>query len=456
MSPTTAEGVRLCYRFADDVQSASREGNRVTIDVRGWKTLSFTVARSEHGDAVMALGDAGATLSRLAEIAAGPDGTRVASYYVERFARARLLAWDLADDEGDLGRVEALASGYRPGEDELEAGALSLCRFVYLRRLGSETVLESGRVPARLVLNARGLVACAEVLARPEATNGVAAALWRLGFLVPAQRQESEAERCWEFPDLILHEASRSNRDAVIVGATYRFEKEFASPPAIKPAMAGERIALPPVDAAQVRQGSGALDAVQAARRSVRAYAAEPLSLAELSDFLWRVCRTTRHVDKAPQDVISRPYPSGGSINELEFYLAVRRCEGLETAVHHYDSHRHELIRLAGSDKVAARIVARSGQAMGLDEKAQLPDVTIVLASRLPRLAWKYQGMAYRASLMNAGVVFELMYLVATDMNLAPCANGSGDSRLLEEATGIDPFEETALAEFCIAVPAPG
>ena len=93
---------------------------------------------------------------------------------------------------------------------------------------------------------------------------------------------------------------------------------------------------------------------------------------------------------------------------------------------------------------------------MGLDEKAQLPDVTIVLASRLPRLAWKYQGMAYRASLMNAGVVFELMYLVATDMNLAPCANGSGDSRLLEEATGIDPFEETALAEFCIAVPAPG
>ena len=80
--------------------------------------------------------------------------------------------------------------------------------------------------------------------------------------------------------------------------------------------------------------------------------------------------------------------------------------------------------------------------------------MVIVIASRLPRLAWKYQGMAYRASLMNAGVVFNLMYLVAIDMGLAPCANGTGDSRLLEEATGLDPFAETAIAEFALALPA--
>ena len=57
---------------------------------------------------------------------------------------------------------------------------------------------------------------------------------------------------------------------------------------------------------------------------------------------------------------------------------------------------------------------------MGLGEADQKPDLAIVIASRLPRLAWKYQGMAYRASLMNAGVVFNLMYLVAIDMGLAP------------------------------------
>ena len=38
-------------------------------------------------------------------------------------------------------------------------------------------------------------------------------------------------------------------------------------------------------------------------------------------------------------------------------------------------------------------------------------------------------------------------------MGLAPCANGTGDSRLLQEATGIDPFEETAIAEFVLGMP---
>ena len=76
---------------------------------------------------------------------------------------------------------------------------------------------------------------------------------------------------------------------------------------------------------------------------------------------------------------------------------------------------------------------------------SSLPSISILqrkgaqsLASRLPRLAWKYEGIAYRLGLLNAGVVIELMYLVATDMKLAPCANGSGDSRPFETATGLD------------------
>jgi SagB-type dehydrogenase family enzyme len=104
---------------------------------------------------------------------------------------------------------------------------------------------------------------------------------------------------------------------------------------------------------------------------------------------------------------------------------------------------------------MATKIVERSSAAMGLTKEERQPDLTIVIASRLPRLAWKYQGMAYRASLMNAGVVFHLMYMVATDMGLAPCANGTGDSRLLEQATGLDSFEETAIGEFVLGVPAP-
>ena len=134
----------------------------------------------------------------------------------------------------------------------------------------------------------------------------------------------------------------------------------------------------------------------------------------------------------------------------------MRRCSGLDPAVYHYDSHGHALVRLAGSERIAGKIVERSGTAMGLAEGDQKPDVTVVIASRLPRLAWKYEGMAYRASLMNAGVVFHLMYMVATDMGLAPCANGTGDSRLLQEVAGLDRFEETVIAEFALGMPGAG
>ncbi len=82
------------------------------------------------------------------------------------------------------------------------------------------------------------------------------------------------------------------------------------------------------------------------------------------------------------------------------------------------------------------------------------PDLLIILSTRLPRMAWKYQGMAYRASLMNTGVVLQTLYLVATDMGLAGCANGSGAARLFQEATGLDVWEETAVGEFALALPA--
>jgi len=220
--------------------------------------------------------------------------------------------------------------------------------------------------------------------------------------------------------------------------------------------MPGERIDLPAIDTAALRASSGSLDALQASRRSIRAYADRPIALATLAQFLWRVARTTAppFLVTGSQQLMSRPYPAGGSINELEFYVAVRRCDGLEPAFYHYDSHGHALVQIANSRKIAAAIVAKSASAMAFKPGDQQPDVTIVVSSRLPRLAWKYERMAYRASLLHTGVVIQLMYLVATDMNLAPCANGSGDSRLFEEATGLDRFEETAIAEFCLAVPA--
>ena len=45
----------------------------------------------------------------------------------------------------------------------------------------------------------------------------------------------------------------------------------------------------------------------------------------------------------------------------------------------------------------------------------------------------------------------QTLYLVATALGLAPCANGTGDSALFEALTGLSPFEETAIAEFALS-----
>ena len=446
--------VRLDYRFNADVTSVERDGNRITLDIANWRPLGFTPRTAALADAVMALAGPGAPRDRLVAIASGAEAAL--DYYIERFARGRLLAWTIADEEGELARVDALASRWRPRPDPPPPGDLHLCRFAYLRRDGGGVVLDSGLARARVVLAPRGLAAFAELLAtpRPATPGGLAKSLWRTGFLDLGHPDESEARRCWEFHDLLMHEASRNNRDAATIGGVYRFEGQFASAPAIKPTMDGERIALAPVDPARIRQRSKSLDAVQAKRQSIRRFAQEAISVNALAEFLWRVCRTTGHQPNEQQAIISRPYPAGGSINELEFYLAVRRCDGLAPALYHYDSHGHFLVRIAGSEAIANRIVDRSAVAMGLGPDDQKPDLVIVIASRLPRLAWKYRGMAYRASLMNAGVVFNLMYLVAIDMGLAPCANGTGNSRQLEEAAGLDSFAETAIAEFALSLPA--
>ena len=452
--------IDLLYRFEKDVGSVKRDGQRITLDVTGWKPLSFTAATTAHADAIQALGGEGVTLGRFEQLATGAgepsEARKATSYYVERLSRPRLLTWDLADESGRLACVTSLSGSYRPNENSPPTQPLSLCRFAFLRNGPAGVVIESGLTRARVSLEPRGMALLSQSLAqpRPASQDAFAAMLWRLGFFDVATPQEDDFRKTWEFHDLLMHESSRFNRDAPN-GGTYRFKGKFPAPPAVKPTPAGARIELPPVDPGAVRESSDPLDAVQQRRQSIRSYAEAAIALPTLGEFLWRVGRTKEHfASDAGQDLMMRPYPAGGAVNELEFYVAVRRCEGLEPSFYHYDSHGHALVRLEASEKIAETIVERSAIAMAMKPEDQRPDMTIVVSSRLPRLAWKYEGMAYRASLLHAGVLIQLMYLVATDMKLAPCANGSGDSRLFEQVTGLDRFEEVSIAEFCLGLPA--
>ena len=84
--------------------------------------------------------------------------------------------------------------------------------------------------------------------------------------------------------------------------------------------------------------------------------------------------------------------------------------------------------------------------------------VLLIFTARLPRIAWKYASIAYALTLKHVGVLYQTMYLVATAMNLAPCAVGNGNADLFARAAGTDYYAETSVGEFLLGSkrPVPG
>ena len=264
------------------------------------------------------------------------------------------------------------------------------------------------------------------------------------------------ALRFWQFHDLLFHARSRQGRHDGPVGATYPQAGRLDPSPAVQPETGDDGIALhrPDLERAQCEDPPFAL--VQQRRRSIRNYATEPITDRQLGEFLYRVARVTdrqqRQIDTpagpVQMDFALRPYPAGGALYELDVYAAIAACGGLSPGLYRYDGVGHRLVRRAGRTAEVDRLLADAARATGLP--ATEPQVLLVLAARMPRVAWKYTGLAYALVLKDVGVIFQTMYLAATAMGLAPCAVGLGDSDLFAQAAGVDYYTETSVGEFLL------
>jgi SagB-type dehydrogenase family enzyme len=143
----------------------------------------------------------------------------------------------------------------------------------------------------------------------------------------------------------------------------------------------------------------------------------------------------------------NRPYPNGGASYELELYITVNTCTGLERGIYHYDPVQHVLRKV---QKDGQFVEALLNDAWMSAAKLTTPQVLITYAPRFQRLSWKYRGMGYSASLKNVGALYQTMYLVATAMGLAPCGLGNGNAELFSKATGNDYYLESSTAEFML------
>ncbi|SCL44842.1 SagB-type dehydrogenase domain-containing protein [Micromonospora citrea] len=349
-----------------------------------------------------------------------------------------------------------------PTPDEL---ILSRFAIVHRERDSRNLVVESPLAWARVQLHDPALLGL--LTARAPAAVGAARAprcladrflrdLYRCGLAVPVGGAEEDTFhlRQWSAHELWFHQRSRiGHRDRLGsgYGRTRWAEGLFEPLPARHDPYPGAAIALPTPDLERLRRTDPPLAAVMEDRRSIRVHDDDaPITLEQLGEFLYRCARM--RTGSGPERA-GRPYPSGGSVYELELYPVVRLASGLPAGVYHYDGHDHALRLVQGPGPGMARLVATARR--GTFERLA-PQVLIVVAARFGRLAWTYEQMPYSLVLKHVGVLYQTMYLAATVMGLAACGLGGGDREALNEVTGVGYTDESAVGEFLLGSrPAP-
>ncbi|HUY33492.1 MAG TPA: SagB family peptide dehydrogenase [Pirellulales bacterium] len=419
------------------------------------------IRRSLHAD--------GRLMATLVPLCRSPGSAAGAAAFV-RGREGRRRTWDRGAGRG----ARPSGTSYR------------LSRFAYLRREGREMVVESPLAHARVLLHdpraavviaALGAPATAEQLAEqaapcaPDSISSLVALLLEAGMVhplptddasdpnQPADSEPADSEPAdlasWEFHDLLFHARSRRGRSDGQFGGTFRLAHR-PPPPALKTTCDREKYELHVPDLERLKRDDPPLALVQERRRSVRRYAAPPITAEQLGEFLYRVARVTGHrrsemsTPSGPvsMDFMDRPYPAGGGLYELEFYLAVSACRSLPPGLYHYDPVRHGLDRVCELTGDVEGLLAEAALSAGIG--AETLQVLVVLAARFQRIAWKYESIAYALILKHVGVVYQTMYLAATAMGLAPCALGCGDSDLFARAAGTDYYAETSVGEFLL------
>jgi SagB-type dehydrogenase family enzyme len=419
---------------------------------------------------------------RLAESVRTGDGARaLARWYhsLQALARGGHLRISVCSDVERLATLVPIAASFAftGGVPVLSERSHRLSRFAYLHRDRDETILESPLAFARLVLHDDRAAALVHALAKPLRAQDVGARVSGLnaaagtallglfvtaGVAVPADENRATAEdenaalQCWEFHDLLFHARSRVGRHDAPVGGTYRHAGRLQPPPSLKPVAARETIDLFRPDMTMLERDDPPLARVLEERRSIREYAEEPITDRQLGEFLFRTARVKGRRDweadtpAGPIHVESttRPYPTGGGLYELEVYAVVQSCRGVSPGLYHYDPAGHRLERVAGPAPDVHALLADAARSAAVAPEGL--QVLLILASRFPRLAWKYASLAYALTLKHVGVVYQTMYLAATAMGLAPCALGGGDADLFARAAAVDYYGETSVGEFLL------
>ena len=151
------------------------------------------------------------------------------------------------------------------------------------------------------------------------------------------------------------------------------------------------------------------------ARKSIRSYQREDLTLAEVGQLLWAAQGINRKNGM-------RSAPSAGALYPLEVYLVVGQIEQLPVGIYKYRMQRHELAQI--SDEEKRQELAAAGYGQSCIERAA---INIVIAAVYKRTASKYGVRAERYVHMEVGHAAQNIYLQAIALKLGTVVVGAFD-----------------------------
>jgi SagB-type dehydrogenase family enzyme len=461
----------LSARLAGHVALKAQSNGEVVASFYGHSVAlgMFSAAAAKRAEALRQ----GLPLS--SAFASRARGTDIA-LLVRRLVRHGLLEFRLGRSlQGpDQVVVEPQVPDYWPRTPQLsDNDTLVLSRFAYMRRRGSDLVLESPRSGALFRICDPAIAATLTMLAVPQRLKKLrrgsgSAKKTLLALLVDCQilfkvdaahgglrpSEGSDSLVLWDFHDLLFHARSTEGRHANPLGGVYAYATSIAPLPAVRARWAGTKIDLSKLPIRDTESARSTAKMLRE-RRSVRRFDDRtPITLMELSQFLDATARvrsewtTMLDADGGPPiTYTSRPYPSGGSSYPLELYFAVDKCAGLDRGFYFYDAGEHALVPIDVRATELEALLKSAAFAMG---ESGVPQILITIAARFGRVSWKYSSIAYSLILKDVGVLTQTFYLMATAMGLGGCAIGSININLFARMTGIDFYVEGPVGQFAI------
>ena len=346
------------------------------------------------------------------------------------------------------------------------SGRIQLARFAAFHKMGTTLVLEAPIANARFELYDRNTISTITswmAASSSRVENSLLARLLILtGLAVVVDESAASAQNelnepyGWTSHEMFFQFRSRHGFHTNPSGGLFYGAGRRDPLPANRPRLDCDiRIPLP----APTHITSDSLESVVSRRVSTRKFSQQQPSLAQLGELFWRTMRQTEALSMTVKDqsgidhvfpLKRRPVPSGGAVHEIDAYILANVGGELPAGLWRYDDEYHEMVHVAdlGEDSQIVSYHAQRSAAL-----SETPYMLVLFSARFDRMMWKYTAMPFAAILKHVGVLYEIFYLVATDMGLGVCGLGNGESRAFSRMIGTHPAVETTVGEMLIGIP---